>query len=158
MKYISVLIAVLISLSVTGQSYLLEEKGDDYLYKGQLYSIDELDVLYEDHQKSMDLYLSGLRNKDDAYTIALLGIPFIVGGGLGLMSGGFSPKIIGPLLILSGGAIELIALIQKPIGNWKLRRARSHFNYNMIERHGYQSDISFAFGVTNNGMGLVLQF
>jgi len=158
MKYLIILIAILISFSVLGQDYFLEKKGDIYFYKGQLYSFDELAILYEDHPASMDLYLSGKRSKIGAKIFAILGIPFLVGGGLGLASGGFNPKILGPLLILTGGAIELIALIPKGVANRRFRKARRLFNYEMIERHGYQSDTSLSLAATGNGVGFVLQF
>ena len=159
MRYLSFLLAVLISISVAGQANLLEKKGNLYFYKGQTYECSELDIVYKEHQESYDIYLSGLKSKNASYTVALLGIPFLVGGGLGLISAGFNPKIVGPLLLLSGGIIELIGLIiPKKIGNRKLRKAQSKFNHKMIEQHGYNSDASLLFGATENGLGFVFQF
>jgi hypothetical protein len=158
MRYLSFLIVMLISFSATGQANLLEKKGGEFMYRGESYTSSELDLVYENHLESMDLYLSGLRYKEVANIIAILGIPFLVGGGIGLVSGGFSPKALGALLIVSGGIIELIALVPKGVGNWKLRKARRTFNYDMIERQGYNTDTSLSFRVTGNGLGLVYQF
>jgi hypothetical protein len=158
MKYLYILISVLISFSASGQADLLEKFSNRYIYKDRLYKCDELGEIYETHQESLDLYLSGRKNKNTARTVSILGLPFIAGGILGVASNNVGARILGALFIIGGVGIELISFIPRGIGNRKLRMARSKFNFEMIRRHGYKEDVSLTFSQTPNGVGFVLNF
>ena len=60
-------------------------------------------------------------------------------------------------IVVLGLVAENIALIPGIWGPRKLKKALNTFNYEMIERHGYQSDTSLSLGITKNGLGFVLQ-
>ena len=158
MKYISFLIAVFISFSASGQANLLEKRGGNYYYKGQKYQCDELSEVYEEYQVALDLYFSGRNSKRAANIVAITGVPFVLGGVLGLASGDFGGQIFGAFSLVAGSLLELVALIPRGIGGRKLRKARKIFNYEMIDRHGYNEDVSISFSQTPNGLGLVMNF
>ncbi len=154
-----------ISYSLVGQADLLEKKGRKYTYKGVVYKCKELSTIYKDNQEAMDLYISGRSHKKAANLTAYIGLGFI---GLGLGSGlagsiaGGDIGLVGLILgVLSAGVgivLEIVAITPRIVGNRKLKKARKTFNFEMIERHGYKSDTSLLFGVTKNGIGLVMQF
>ena len=158
MKYLWILFALLISFSAVGQADLLTKKGFKYYYKDKKYKCKELGIVYKESQNALDLYNSGRGNVKAANILGYTGLGFIVLGTGGLFTDSFEGVILGGLSILTGLVVELIALVPRGIGNGKLKKARKTFNFEMIERKGYNSDTSLSLGITRNGFGFVYQF
>jgi len=125
---------------------------------GKTYSSKQLGEVYIEYNKSMDLYLSGESNKRAANIIAIIGAPFVVGGIIGVTSGDYGGVVLGALSLVAGGIIEIVALIPRGVGSSKLQKARRIFNYEMIERHGYNAETALSISATENGLGFVFQF
>ena len=158
MKYLLLLVLVFFCFDSFSQNNLLEKSGRKYTYKDEVYKCKELGDVYKIHQESLDLYNSGRANKRAANVVAIVGVPFALGGFILTSSGSIEGLIFGILSIAASVVIELVALIPRGAGSAKLRKARKTFNFEMLERHGYQSETSLVFGVTTNGLGLVYQF
>jgi hypothetical protein len=158
MKYILLFIALGFFSSVTAQSNLLLKEKGKYFYNEKEYKCEELGDVYINYPESLITYISGRRNKRAANVVAITGVPFLIGGAIGLASDDIGGVIFGAFSFVSGGLLTIISLIPRGIGNAKLQKARKMFNYEMIERHGYREDTSLSIGVTPNGVGLVYQF
>jgi len=158
MKYLICLIVLLISFSAAGQADLLEKRGSKYFYKDEVYKGSELVSIYIDHQESLDLYLAGRSNIRAANSTALIGVPFLVLGIVGLTSGSLLSAGLGYISVLGGVVLELTALIPRARGSQKLKKARKDFNYEMIRRHGYEEDTSLSLQINQGGMALVFTF
>ena len=158
MKILWVVVTLLFSYGAMGQAELLSKKGSKYYYKEKEYECKELSVVYADHNESMNFYTSGRSNIRAANMMTYVGLGFIVIG-VGMASGGrFDRGIAGGFSIAAGLLLEIIGLIPRGIGKGKLSKAMKTFNFEMIERHGYNADQSLSFGMTGNGIGLVYQF
>ena len=72
--------------------------------------------------------------------------------------GELDSAIVGGLSLTLGALLELVGLVPRLLGAKKLRRARSTFNFEMIERHGYKIESDLSFGMTRNGAGFVYSF
>jgi len=158
MKYLTLSLLLFFSLSTYCQADLLEKVKGKYFYKGNVYQQKELGSVYEILQESLDLYISGMKRRKSSNVFTYIGLPFTVGGILGLSSDGLDNIVFGGISFLIGGIIELVAIFPRLEGNHKLRKALRTFNYEMIERYGYQSDTSLSLGMTGNGLGFVYCF
>lgn len=159
MRYLWILFLLIFSSSAIGQADLVTKKGSKYYYKGDQYKCKELGIIYKDSEEAMDIYSSGRKNVKSANFTAYLGIALIVVGlGVAVNSDSFQGVIAGSLSIVIGLVVEVVALVPLGIGKGKIRKAMNIFNFDMIERHGYQEEPSVSLGVTKNGIGLVYHF
>jgi len=159
MKFLSILIALFITSSAMGQADLLMKKKSIYYFKNKEYKCEELGVVYKDHPKSLELYYSGKSVANISGTIGYIGLGFLVAGfGVTFTSDGYGSAAVGGLSIIVGLLFEVVALVPLSIGKNKLKKARRLFNFDMMEKHGYESNPSLSFGATGNGLGLVYQF
>ena len=159
MKPYLIILGLFITMVSFGQDNHLEKKGKRYIFNGKEYKCKELGEVYSTYQPSLELYLSGRKMKRRARNMSYVGLGLIGGGiGVGLAVGDVEGAVVAGLSIAGGILIEIIALAPRGIGNAKLKKARKEFNYEMIRRHGYDSDVSLSFGLTTNGVGLVYSF
>lgn len=141
-----------------GQVDLISKNGSDYIYRNDVYKSNELAELYMQSQNALDLYKSGRKYRTVGRTIGYAGLALIVTGLVGLAT---DQK---DFMLFDGGAIgiglllELIAIAPIIKGSYNLNKALKTFNYEMIERHGYQSDTSLSINVTGNRVGLIMTF
>ena len=158
MKILWVFIALLFSCAALGQAELMSKKGSKYYYKNKIYNYKELGTVYAGHDEALEIYMSGRGNIRGANVMAYTGLGMILLG-VAMASGGrLDGGILGGFSIATGVLLEVIGLIPRGIGKSKLSKAMKTFNFDMIERHGYNTDPSLSFGMTRNGIGLVYQF
>ncbi len=159
MKFFWIVLSLFVSSTAVGQADLLLKKKSIYYYKDKQYSCEELGVIYKDHPQSLELYYSGKGSSKVAGTLGYIGLGFLVLGlGVAFTSGGYGGAAVGALSITVGLVLEIVALVPLSIGKNKLKKAMRLFNFDAMERHGYQADPSLSFGITGNGVGLVYQF
>jgi hypothetical protein len=158
MKYLIILTAVLISFASFGQADLLEKKGRKYIYKGKVYKSSYLGSIYSQSPEAYKLFKSGKKKTRRAKIYGLTGLGLIGVGFSSIQFQDFNIAVIGGGVIVLGVISGTIAIFSAIGGHRRLKKALKTFNYDMIERHGYQSDTALAFGVTHNGLGFVLQF
>jgi hypothetical protein len=159
MKFLVLVIAVLISFSAAGQADLLEKKGGKFYYKGKVYKREYLGSVYTQSPEAYRLFKSGIKNNTRAKIFGLTGAG-LIGGGilLAVIIDSIATLTIGAGAIVLGVISADIALVFVIKGHVRLKKAFNTFNHEMIEKHGYQTDTSLNFGVTNNGLGFVYQF
>jgi len=166
MKHLLVCIPILFSINALSQVDLLSKEGSKYYYIGNKYNYKELDFIYELHQPALELYLSGRQLRIHAKKSGLIGLGLWIGGVTLIVTGAESPRSswypnefasFATFSLMGSFILEIIALVQRIKGGKKLKRAKNIFNYHMIEKHGYQSDNSFSFGITKNGLGFIYE-
>lgn len=159
MKILLFLSFTFCTLTLPGQDYLLDKYETTYFHHRKEYTWKELGDVYFESEKAFRIYSSGRNNLVSAKNFAKNGA-FILGVGLStLIIGPDSVKLIyGSVIAASGILVEFGALIYLVSGKNKLRKARTVFNFEMLERHGFDKGMSLVFGVSGNGAGLSLQF
>ena len=158
MKGLMFFLLVLFTSSAFGQADLLEKKDRLYLYKGSSYKCKELSPIYSQSPEAFKLYMSGKKKKKRARVFAYVGLGLMSSGVLAILTDDITTEVFGAGGFLLGLVCELIAIAPTIRGSIKFKRALETFNYEMIEKHGYQSETSLVFGVTGNGLGLFFQF
>ncbi len=150
---------MLFAINICGQDYLLDKKGSSYFYNGKEYKCKQLGIVYIEHEEAFDVYRSGRRSHDAGKYLGIGGIATI---GVGFMVLAYANnvygRVYGGITILSGMLVEAVAVFYLIRGSIKLNKARKIFNFKMLERHGYNSELSLMIGGTRNGIGLIAQF
>ena len=159
LKSIFILLAFMVTNTADGQDFLLFKKGKSYHYQGNSYKLGELGKIYSDYQPSLAQYQKGYKHRKMAN--------FLLAGGLASMGLGFGLVVVLPNfdLVYGGGSFVLAGLLAEFVaigfaisGNRKLKRAMEGFNYEMIRRNGYQSEVILNIGLTGNGLGVSMRF
>ena len=147
---------------------LLEKKGRKYYFDGQKYKCKELTPVYERHLPALSTYLNGRKDKHKSKVMAWTGLAGLVGGfaiTVGGVASAFGSSndsgfqiVFGLVTMGAGLGLEIASIVYSVRGRSKLKKARREFNIEMIERHGYESDLSLSLETTQNGIGLVMRF
>ena len=159
MKNFILFILTLLAINVCGQDYLIDKRGGSYYYQGKEYKCKQLGIVYIEYEEAFNIYHSGKRNFNTAKYLAIGGIVSIgVGFMVMLNSKNVYGLVYGGITVLTGMLVESVALFYLIKGDIKTSKARKKFNFEMLERHGYNSEVSLVFGGTKNGFGLIVQF
>ena len=158
MKNLLFLLFILLPLLSFGQADLLQKAQGKYYYKQKVYQEDELSVIYKAHQESLDLYISGLNKKKLAKTYTWIAAAFFVGGIAGTASDRIDNKVFGGLSYLCGITFGLMTISPRIKGKYRLNKAMSTFNHEMIRRHGYNEETSLSIQLNQNGIALLYAF
>lgn len=152
-------VLTLFALNAYCQDYLLDKNGSSYFYNGKEYKWKELGSVYRQYDKAFNIYQSGKRSLNTAKYLAIGGAVSIgVGYFAAQASDNISGLAYGGLAIIAGVLVETVALVYLVRGKLKASKARKKFNFEMLERHGYNSEVSLVFGGTRHGVGLIVQF
>lgn len=158
MKYCICIILFLFVYSAHGQVDLIAKDNGKYIYDLKIYKCKELGPILEKSEKASMMYQSGINHYKAAKYMFFTGL---VTGGLGIYLISASNAFIdetGALLTVGGAVVSVLALLPRIFGDNKIEISVELFNIDMIEKHGYQSNVSLSFEETNNGVGFVLRF
>ena len=158
MRMLIIIFMLLFAFSVKGQPDFLTKKGNGYFYKNNKYNWKELGAVYKESEAASDLYKSGRTYKIMGQTTAYIGAGVIMAGISVAPGVSLQNKSTGFIIVGAGLFLELVAITPLIIGKQKLRQAMETFNFDMIKRHGYETEKSLSLSGTNNGFGLELQF
>ena len=155
-RSVKLLFFTFFSLSAYGQADLLSKNQGKYFYKERVYKCVELGVVYKEHKESLDIYKSSIKMTNVANLSAFIGLPLFLGG-IGWASSDEN-RGLGAVAMGSAVLLELLAIIPRVVGAYRLTKARRTFNYEMIRRHGYKEGVSISINQTPSGVGFVLSF
>lgn len=156
------------SLSSSDYSRFIIKDNEAYLFKGEVYTFDELRPLFDGNKEAIAFYKRVISKqkliKQSNYLIGISGgiacTLFILankqgGGTLGYFKfGNLGIGIIGVNMI-----VFPFNITQKLLRNKYKRKSIQKFNDMEIIKNGYNRDKSFLqLGMTNSGVGLVYQF
>jgi len=159
MKFLLFLFLILFTLNGYAQDYLLDKYETTYFHHRKEYTWNELDDVYMESEKALNIYNNAKSDLNRAENYAVVGALTL---GIGITTfwlGTNGHKLIyGDLILVTGSLIEVGALIYLLRGKGKLIKARRVFNFEMMERYGYESGVFIGLGGTGNGVGVVLKF
>lgn len=159
MKFVFIIVVFLLPFLVHGQAELLERDGYTCYFKGETYKFKELSPILSKSPQAMKYYNSGLSKYSLNKGFVLTGLGIAIGGAYFIAkSNDTKAESFGVRIIMLGLIVELSSLIPKFIGDHKIRKAISIYNFEEIEEHGISLEPTISFKETNNGIGLVLSF
>lgn len=166
MKHILIFLFILFSINAICQTEFLTKKGSTYFYKGQEYKYTELEPLYAQHLPALELYnYSFYLKKRSRNSFLASGGLIAFGTGL-ILIGAEGPTGRSPYddpsfaaYTILGGIIAVgIGAFQRLLSWRKLDKARTAYNFYLIEQNGYDSQMHLELTQTSNGIGFVLNF
>lgn len=144
--------------SLIAQKEFLVKDGRNYFFEEKEYTLKELKQLYKPFPYILKLYHKGRSKRTTGRIIAIAGVPFLLGTAIYVNRGGGTRNLVfGSYTFAVGGLIEGIGLFLFIRGSQHLIKARSLFNYEMIEQNGYEG-ASLNLGVSENRLALVYNF
>jgi len=155
MKFVIITFLLLFSTTVFSQADILTIDGAKYYYNGKEYKCKDLGPIYQESEKANEIY----KNANLSYNISnIMAVTGMVSLGVGI---GFaaSDKWLEATSFFAGTVVlGLASLIPRTVGDQQMGNAKDAFNFDMIERHGYNSDTTLSFESNENGISLVLNF
>lgn len=156
MKLIIVTLLILFSTtSIFGQAEIMTRKGSTYHYKGKEYKCKDLGPIYKESENATKIYKRG----KSLYTLSnVTAITGMLSLGVGIVFAADDKWLEATSFFASTVILGLVSLIPRTLGDYIMENAQDAFNFDMIERHGYNSGTTLSIESNENGISLVLNF
>ena len=155
MKFLGILLFLLFSSVVIGQADIVTIEGSRYYYKGEEYKRSELGPIYKQSEEAYQLYNSGIMFSKISKVTVDIGL---VALGVGIFFASGRDWNAAVPAFYSAIGIGILAIIPKINSSLKMSSARQTFNFEILEREGYNSSYSLDIGGVTNGIGLFFNF